>query len=140
MSKPKIDAFITHLRSDSAISRIGVVGFCWGGRHAILQATKDSEVDVVAVCHPALTAIADYEPIEKPISFAFGDHDLQTPMTQVHEIIDVLEKKTELLKEIRIYEDQVHGFTVRGDFSDEKDKKAMDDSAQQVVDWFKKYL
>jgi len=44
------------------------------------------------------------------------------------------------VKEIRIYEDQVHGFALRGDFSSEKDKKAMDEATQQIIGFFKQYL
>jgi hypothetical protein len=39
-----------------------------------------------------------------------------------------------------VTEDQVHGFALRGDWSSEKDKKAMDDAEKQGVEWFKKYL
>merc|ERR1712000_733108 len=53
---------------------------------------------------------------------------------------DVMAKKTDLPHELRIYEDQVHGFALRGDWSSEKDKKSMDDAEKQGVDWFNKYL
>ena len=42
--------------------------------------------------------------------------------------------------EVRIYEDQVHGFALRGDWSSEKDRKAMDEATQQGINWFKKHL
>ena len=38
------------------------------------------------------------------------------------------------------YEDQVHGFSLRGDWSSDKDKEAMDESIQQGVNWLQKYL
>jgi Dienelactone hydrolase family len=41
---------------------------------------------------------------------------------------------------VKIYEDQVHGFALRIDWSSEKDKKAMDDAEKQGIDWFNKYL
>jgi len=34
----------------------------------------------------------------------------------------------------------VHGFALRGDWSSEKDKKAMDEAEKQGIEWFKKYL
>ncbi len=40
----------------------------------------------------------------------------------------------------KIYEDQIHGFALRGDWSSDKDKKAMDDAEQQGIAWFKKHL
>lgn len=56
------------------------------------------------------------------------------------QIQDVLAKKTDVPHEIRIYEDQVHGFALRSDWSSEKDKKAMDDAERQGIEWFRKYL
>lgn len=55
-------------------------------------------------------------------------------------IIDVMSKKTELPHEIRIYDDQVHGFALRSDWSSEEDKKAMDEATRQGVEWLNKYL
>ena len=51
-----------------------------------------------------------------------------------------LEKEKGVESEIQVYEDQVHGFSLRGDWSSEKDKKAMDDAEKQGIAWFKKHL
>jgi hypothetical protein len=40
----------------------------------------------------------------------------------------------------QVYEDQIHGFALRSDWSSDKDKKAMDDSEKQGIAWFKKHL
>jgi hypothetical protein len=37
---------------------------------------------------------------------------------------------------MQIYEDQVHGFALRSDWSSDKDKKAMDDAEKQGIAWF----
>ena len=49
-------------------------------------------------------------------------------------------KKTGIPHELRIYEDQIHGFSLRNDWSTEKDRKAMDQSEKQGLAWFEKYL
>jgi len=49
-------------------------------------------------------------------------------------------KKTGIPHELRIYEDQIHGFALRSDWSSDKDKKAMDDSEQQGIEFFNKFL
>ena len=48
--------------------------------------------------------------------------------------------KLEVEHELGIYEEQVHGFALRGDWSSDKDKKAMDDAQKQGVEWFNNYL
>ncbi|KAK6340698.1 hypothetical protein TWF696_009021 [Orbilia brochopaga] len=153
VSKPKIDAFIAGVRKDPAVAKIGVVGTCWGGRHAILQARKDTGVDAVAALQPSSTATADWEQVSVPVYLAFGEKDTIVPISAtgalsslpvsalaVDGIIDVLEKKTDLDKEIRIFPNQVHGFTHRGDYSSDEDRKAMDEAAEAVIGWFNKYL
>jgi dienelactone hydrolase len=51
-----------------------------------------------------------------------------------------LAKKTGVPHELRIYEDQVHGFALRSNWSREKDKKPMDDAEEQGIKWFDEYL
>ncbi|KAF3937632.1 hypothetical protein ABW19_dt0207501 [Dactylella cylindrospora] len=140
VSKPIVDAFIAEVRKDTSISKLGVVGFCWGGRHAILQAREGTGINAAAALHPSLTAPADFEPVSVPLYLGLGDRDSVVPKSAVDAIIDVMEKKTDLDKEIRIFPNQIHGFAVRGDYSSDEDRKAMDQAAEEVVAWFQKYL
>ena len=104
----------------------------------------------------------DFDPISKPLSLAVGTKDSLLDMDSIGKIQDLLAKKTEVPHELQvrlfravvvfawigdkqlipsqIYEDQVHGFALRSDWSSEKDKKAMDDAQKQGVAWFSKYL
>lgn len=56
------------------------------------------------------------------------------------QITELMGKKTELPHELRIYEDQIHGFALRSDWTSEKDGRAMDECGKQGVVWFDKYL
>ncbi|KZF24801.1 dienelactone hydrolase family protein-like protein [Xylona heveae TC161] len=142
---PLIDGFINAVKYIPGTNKVGVLGFCWGGRYAVLEANSTGKVhggvDAAYACHPSMISVpADFEPVNKPLSLAFGDKDSLVDQVTVGKIIDTLAVKTELPHEIRIYEDQVHGFTLRGDWSSDKDKKAMDEALQQGVDWFSTYL
>lgn len=139
VSQPLIVSFISAVRAVPGTGKIGAIGFCWGGRYAILAAHK--EVDAAYACHPSLVAVpGDFEPVTKPLSLAVGTQDSLLDMGTVGKIQDLMAKKTDVPHELRIYEDQIHGFALRGDWSSEKDKKAMDESEQQGIEWFKKYL
>jgi len=139
VTKPKIDGFINHLRTTPGTNKIGALGFCWGGRYAVLAA--HGEVDAAVALHPSLVAVpGDFDPITKPISIGLGDKDSLVDHKTMGGIQDTLAKKTDVPHEIRIYEDQVHGFALRGDFSSEKDKKSMDEATQQGIEWFNEYL
>jgi len=56
------------------------------------------------------------------------------------QIQDALAVKTDVPHELRIYEDQIHGFTLRDDWSGDKDRKAMDEAEMQGIEWFCRYL
>jgi len=142
VSKPLIENFIKAVRETPGTGKVGAIGFCWGGRYAILAAHGgEASVDAAYACHPSMVAVPeDFEPVTKPLSLALGDKDSLVDMATVGKIQDALAKKTDLPHEIRIYEDQVHGFALRSDWSSEKDRKAMDEAEKQGVEWFKKYL
>ncbi|KAL9612809.1 MAG: hypothetical protein Q9167_002592 [Letrouitia subvulpina] len=153
VTRPLIDGFVNTVRMTPGTDKVGAIGFCFGGRYAVLQAhgqSKDASgssvgsvggVDAAYACHPSLVTIpGDFEPVSVPLSMAQGTRDSLLDMASVGKIQDILAQKTQVPHEIRLYEDQVHGFTLRSDWSNEKDKKAMDDATQQGIEWFEKYL
>ena len=148
--RPKIDGFINSIRLTPGVDKIGTVGFCWGGRYAILQShggTVHSDgssiggVDAAVAFHPSLLAIpADLEGVKKPLSIGLGEHDSQVPKEQQGKILEVLGTKSDVVHELRIFEGQVHGFALRGDWSSAADGKAMDEAETQGIEWLQKYL
>jgi dienelactone hydrolase len=146
VSKPIIDGFIKTVRMIPRTDKVGVIGFCWGGRYAILSAHgKNFEpgmgVDAAYACHPSLVAIpGDFDPVTKPLSLALGTKDSLLGPKEIGQIQETMGKLTEIPHEIRLYEDQVHGFALRGDWASEKDKQAMDEAESQGIEWFQKYL
>ncbi|KAI9879822.1 MAG: hypothetical protein M1830_007004 [Pleopsidium flavum] len=150
VTKPLVDGFINAVRMIPGTDKLGAIGFCWGGRYAILAAhgqSKDANgssiggVDAAYACHPSLVSIpADFEPVTKPLSLALGTKDSLLDEKSIGQIQDVMAKKTDVPHEIRIYEDQVHGFALRSDWSSEKDKEAMNTAEKQGLDWFNKFL
>ncbi|KAL8918620.1 MAG: hypothetical protein Q9172_005336 [Xanthocarpia lactea] len=149
VSRPLIDGFINTIRMTPGTDKIGAVGFCWGGRYAILQAHgvdlaspgKVGGVDAAFAAHPSLVAVpGDFDPVSRPLSLAFGTKDSLLDTETRGKIVDLMAKKKEVAHEIRLYEDQVHGFALRSDWSSEKDKEAMDQATRQGIEWMEKYL
>lgn len=73
------------------------------------------------------------------MSVAVGEKDSLLDLKSVEQIRDAL-NKTGVPTEVKIYDDQVHGFALRSDWSSDKDKQAMNDAEKQGIEWFKKYL
>jgi dienelactone hydrolase len=131
---PLIQSFVEHLRSDPAHKKIGAVGFCWGGRYAILLAHEDADpyVDAAVACHPSFLSIpSELDKIEKPVAIEVGDSDDILKMPDVKKIQAIFMNKPQC--EIEVYPGQVHGFSVRADLSKEADKKAKEKAAERVT-------
>ena len=143
VTKPLLDKFVEAVRAIPGTKKIGAIGFCWGGRYAILEAHPSEGtggVDAAFACHPALVSIpSDFEPVTKPLSIAIGDHDSLLDTASIDKIKEVLEKKN-VPQEVKVYPDQIHGFALRGDWSSEKDKQSMDESEKQGISWFNTHL
>ena len=135
---PIVEKFIDEIKNMPGTKKVGTIGFCFGGLYSILMA--HGKVDAAYAGHPSLIAIPeDFEPVTKPLSLAVGTRDSLLSDAQNDEIKAILDKKSvpcELVK----YEDQVHGFATRGDYSSDKDKKAQDDALRQGVAWFNEHL
>ncbi|KAF3909562.1 hypothetical protein AA313_de0205279 [Arthrobotrys entomopaga] len=137
---PIITNFFKALRQAQAGTgtKIGVAGFCWGGRYAILM---DPYVDAIYAAHPSFLQIpSEVEAVTKPISFALGDKDVVVPMPKVEQIKGVLKKKDNLYSEVIVYEGMEHSFAVRGNPEIELAKKGLEGSETQCVEWFTKHL
>ncbi|KAL9052644.1 MAG: hypothetical protein Q9162_005271 [Coniocarpon cinnabarinum] len=138
-SLPIIDGFINTVKYIPGTNKIGTLGFCWGGRYAILSA--HGKVDAAVAFHPSLVSVPnDLQDVSRPLSIGHGDKDSLTSNSDAEKMKEVLDSKKNVPSQFEIYHDQVHGFALRGDFSSEKDKQAMDTAEKQGQDWFHKYL
>ena len=109
VSEPVISGFVNTVRHIPGTNKVDAVGFCWGGRYAILQAhgKKEGSVrgwDAAYTCHPSLVAIpGDFDPVTQPLSLALGDQDSLLDQKSIGQIQDMMAKKTDVPHEIRVY-------------------------------------
>ncbi|KAK5724299.1 hypothetical protein LTR15_004343 [Elasticomyces elasticus] len=149
--------FLQALRRATPKERqIGMVGMCWGGRYAIraglegnvieVEGDKVPLVDAVVVLHPSNLALpTDVEGPVVPMSFGWGQEDQNTSIAQKGQVEQVHEKAAKSGKKIpemqhKVYHPGRHGFAVRGNPDDPAERKCLEDSIEQVLDWFKRWL
>jgi len=117
--------------------KIGVAGFCWGGRYALLAGQKSSAdellVDAVFTGHPSMVSIpADINELRVPASIAVASTDsVYSP--KMAKDTEKLWKDKDVKTEIVIYEGAMHGFCVRGNMNDPQEKEHMQQAVEQVI-------
>lgn len=158
VTKPKVFAFLKALREspETANLKIGAAGFCWGGLHTV-KLTHDTPssrvhrygseagvveplIDAAFTAHPSMLKVpTDITGVTVPLSIAVGDVDAMMKFPDVEKSKNILEKKGDD-HQVVIYPGAKHGFAVRGDPKDPKQKEFADQAEEQAIQWFSKWL
>ena len=151
--------FLEKLRRDDGVlkgKKVGMVGMCWGGRYAIRAGLeskmigRDGEkvplIDAAVALHPSnLVMGEDFEKLVVPVSYGWGKEDIAVSYKlkgQVEAIHERERKEGRKVPEMehKSYEPGRHGFSVRGNPDDPKERKILEDTVAQVLEWFRKWL
>ena len=149
--------FLQKLRRGTPRSqKIGMVGFCWGGKYALraglesnmieVDGEKVPLVDAVVALHPSHVAIPDdVETLVVPVSYGWGLEDEGVSIEQKGKVENTHSKaKTAGRKvpemEHKVYKPGRHGFAVRGNPDDPQERACLEDSMKQVLEWFARWL
>lgn len=155
VAMPRILSFLTSLRT-STDDRIGVAGFCWGGKFAVLlcdSATYSTDngkslIDFAFVAHPSnLSLPTDIEKVTLPLRICQGSEDFVLNMDGVRQIEGIFAGKEKQLDEsqkgrfvITVVEGAKHGFAIRGNLGIEEEVKHGMVAEDDAVEWFQKWV
>jgi dienelactone hydrolase len=143
----ELGVVIQHLKGRPEVrsDRIGITGFCVGGRIAFLTACRHPAAIKVAVPFYGGGIAADTptapinlaDRIQGPILCFFGETDKMIPMDQVRRVDETL-KRLKKTAEVKVYKGAGHGFFCN-------DRASYDASAAQnaweiMRQWLAKYL
>jgi carboxymethylenebutenolidase len=88
---------------------LGIIGFCYGGRIALLFASRSREIDAVVPFHPGLVTAAEVARLKWPVQLHHGTADQSVNVTESKKLEAVLKaQKTPV--ELFVYEGADHGF------------------------------
>lgn len=145
--------FLGELRRSTDL-KIGMVGFCWGGRYAVRaglrgnmtdkRGEKVTLVDAVVALHPSHLAVpGDVEDMLVPVSFGWGLEDSMVKFETKRRVEETHArvKHTGVPEmEHKVYRPGRHGFAVRGNPDDVLERACLEESVQQVLSWFGRWL
>lgn len=132
--------------SKGDVNKLGITGFCWGGRIVWLYAAHSPQLKAGVAWYGRLVGSPDElhptHPVDiaarlkSPVLGLYGGKDTSIPQ-------DTIEKMRAAVKaaggksEIVVYPDAGHGFNA--DYRPGYDKDAAQDGFRRLQEWFKKY-
>jgi len=151
-----LDSTVAYARATgkSDGKRVGITGFCWGGRVVWLYSAHSKEVDAGVAWYGRLVAnpsqpanpLTPKQPIDladqmnAPVLGLYGGKDQGIPVESVERMRAALKNsksKAARASEIVVYPEAGHGF--HADYRPSYNKEAATDGWQRLQDWFKKY-
>ena len=106
-----IQAGASHLRAQPFVSPggIGVLGFCFGGRLAMLFGARSREVDAVVPFHPAPMKAQEVARLKAPVQIHHGTADRAVAVAETRKTEKLLRAQGTPV-EVFLYEGADHGF------------------------------
>jgi carboxymethylenebutenolidase len=105
-----IDAALDHLRALTFVSgRTAALGFCHGGRLAVLMANRRRELDAVVAFHPGPLRHEELDRVAVPVQIHHGTSDTSVKYgesEQLHALFNTRQVQSELW----LYNGAEHGF------------------------------
>jgi len=88
---------------------MGILGFCVGGREALLFAARSREIDAVVAFHPGPMQKSEISRLTVPVQLHHGADDHSEPVENTRQLAENLRaQKTPV--ELFVYEGADHGF------------------------------
>jgi len=132
------------------VNRLGITGFCWGGRIVWLYAAHNPRLKAGVAWYGRLAGEADelrpkhpidvVKDINAPVLALYGENDSGIPLDTVDKMRAALAKGSDAAKasEFVVYPGAPHAF--HADYRPSYREEAAKDGWQRAIAWFDKYL
>jgi len=138
---PIMDAVFADLKQNHGVSKIGVIGFCYGGFFCLHYGKQaDGPVQAFAIAHAQIKVPADIAPLVKPGLFICADHDMAFSDAARLQAEALLSQRKDAKYVFRFYPGTFHGFAVRGDDKVPLIQQAQDDAIATAAAFFDEQL
>ncbi|KAF2277893.1 alpha/beta-hydrolase, partial [Westerdykella ornata] len=130
-----LDKTIAYMRSELGVTKIGAVGYCFGGKYVPRHMAEGKGIDVGFIAHPSGLEDGEIKAIAGPISVAAGQLDGTFNAAARRNAEDILTGMNAVFQTV-LYSQAPHGFAVRVNMSAPAEKFAKEGAFLQAVKWF----
>ncbi|KAL7621789.1 hypothetical protein AAE478_007288 [Parahypoxylon ruwenzoriense] len=134
---PIIEEAIKYLKEQKGIRQLGAVGYCFGAKYVARHFKNGIQVGFIA--HPSFVEEDELAGFRAPLSVAAAETDTIFPAENRHKSEVILAKGGHPYQ-INLYSQVVHGFSVRCEISDKRQRFAKEQAFFQAVTWFDTWL
>jgi carboxymethylenebutenolidase len=128
--------------------KLGITGFCWGGRITWLYAAHNPRVKAGVAWYGRVVGESTPNTPKHPIDLAgsikapvlalYGAADSGIPNETIERMLAALKAAGNTRSELVLYKDAPHAF--HADYRPSYRKEAAEDAWKRAVDWFRKHL
>lgn len=130
--QPELVKFAEYIKKQTDVQKIGVQGYCWGGKMVLLSAHSDSPFDFGAIVHPAMITKEDGDKLSIPLAF-YPSQD------EPKDVIDYIQSKN-TKGDFKHYDTVHHGWAAaRANLKDPENLKCFEDVYRRLADFYAKY-
>jgi len=106
-----LDVAADYLRQQSFVKpdTMGVLGFCYGGKIAMLYGARSRQIDAVIPFHPGVTRASEVKRLKVPVQIHHGTADVAVALAESQRLVKEL-KGQRTPVELFTYEGAGHGF------------------------------
>ena len=106
-----LDIGADYLRQQSFVKSdtMGVLGFCYGGKIAMLYGARSHQIDAVVPFHPGVTKTSEVKRLKVPVQIHHGTADKAVALAESERLVKEL-KSQRTPVELFTYEGAGHGF------------------------------
>jgi len=134
---PEVKASAQELKKQ--YSKVGAMGFCYGGWACFKLAAEPSLIDAVSTAHPSLLEKAEVDAVKMPVQILAPENDFAYTEELKKYTVETL-PKTGVQWEYIYFPGMSHGFAARGDPTDPKQLAGLVRAKRSVVNFFNEFL
>lgn len=139
VTDPIIAKAIDHARTKLGVKKIGLTGYCFGGRYAFRFVSAGKGGDAAFTAHPSLLGDEEVKAVVGPVAIAAAETDSMLNAARRGEVEKLL-VGAKVPYQVSLYSGTSHGFGVRANVSVPVQKFGKEEAFLQAVRWFDQWL
>ncbi|CAM6090490.1 unnamed protein product [Calypogeia fissa] len=124
---------------EQGVESVGIAGFCWGARVAVMIGKEPDLIKATFLCHPSFTTKENVTDLKVATAILASEIDDFTPPSLVLEFKEILDTKP-FPSLVKIFPGQTHGWTIRYDVNDPHLVKGAEEAHEDLLAFAKKVL